>query len=220
MRFAPDPVGPDDGMVEVLALADGPGPTARNEAEAIAESGDAWLLLENGPSSAGEEIPTRTTLPDLEGVFAGDQEDPDASSSRGPDTSASTLAANDGFSTVDPGEAFLDLDIEFEDLETPADREALLSATDVPRARTERYDSIAPEDLGLEWLARATETSSGQEEPTLEDLIDRRRLERMDTLEDISERPTDPGESSAEDGRLRIAEQEYGADSGRESRRS
>jgi hypothetical protein len=206
MRFAPDPVGPDDGMVEMLALTEGSGPTARTEAEAIAETGAAWPMFDDAVLDAPL---TGATLADWSELD--DSEEPAATTERGlGNTDGSGDPANDGFSAVDPGEAFLDLEIDFEELETPIDREVVLSGTDVPRERTERYDSIAPEDLGLEWLARATETSSGEDDITLEEELERRRLERMDTLEDIREQPTDPAESRP-DPSVRLAERTLGA---------
>ncbi|HEY8945339.1 MAG TPA: hypothetical protein VIM73_13805, partial [Polyangiaceae bacterium] len=196
--------------VETLRRAAGQSPIARTEAEAITDAGTVWPALELAPPSIGAGTLADPSLYGVSGNSVqhgiGDILDSDKSplSERGtpvaaPDGSATvTLASgiHSGFTEVEPGEAFLDLPIEFEELEQPASVEPL-RVSDYAHERDEHYDAIAPEDLGSEWLARATETPTELVLDPLEyavspDSTALERLERMDTLEDITDAPTDP----------------------------
>lgn len=205
-HLEPESVGPDDGMLEVLDLARGPHPKARNEAEAIEDASAAWPTLELAPPSTDGMRPSLadTYMADPEGnlvrhgspdLLNADtlelEDDPDFDEQTGNATLASGI--HSGFAEVKPDEVFLDLEIEFEELETPTHRSA---EVDLARRSRQEGESLAPEDLGAEWLARATEAPAlvasdvyeveGLQVTTLE------QLEQMDTLEDFSEAPTDP----------------------------
>lgn len=42
VRFEPEPVGPDDGTVEILGLASAESPAVRTDGEAILDAGGKW----------------------------------------------------------------------------------------------------------------------------------------------------------------------------------
>lgn len=147
-RFAPDPVGPDEGMVEVLELALAANPVAKTEAEAMAGSGADWPLVDASP--IGSEVPQRAAMADSMGSDDGFVERREGDSER-------VSGIQTGFTEVDPGPTFLDLEIELEDLEAPTERGPTVVVAE-----------LAPDDAA----------PSG--------------LERVDTLEDISDTPTDP----------------------------
>lgn len=182
-RFAPDPVGPDDGMVEVLELAARPNPKARTEGEAIAAACAGWPLFDEAPvgdasfPSLGADVPHFGSNP----------------RSRPTQPSTSAGSSSMGFAEVEPGEAFLDLDIDFEDLETPSDSGSAREA----RERLELDDALARDDVRREWLERVAE--------------------RVDTIENTEEREpsVSPRAASGDSDGKELASPESG---GRRSR--
>jgi len=154
--FELDPLGPADGASDALELSQEL--TPRNEAEALAGVGIAWPLM---PPSWAEDLPVNGEVPGYDQLNPAEE----------PDTSGVSSAPRErsGFSHVDVIADFdeIDLDIDFDDADEDVSTERGLTVNlmEQPLQTIEAYDAILPEDLGSEWLARATEAPRTALEP-------------------------------------------------------
>jgi len=166
-RFELDPLGPAEGASDALDLPQDL--TPRSEAEALAGVGIAWPLM---PPSPARDAPISASVPDRGEVPGRDRHE--LSSMPGAHALAPDELAigQELMAAADFDE--MDLDIDFDDdglEEISTERELSADFMDRPLETREAYDAVLPEDLGTEWLARATEAPAIVDE-SIDDLAE------------------------------------------------
>lgn len=91
-----------------------------------------------------------------------------------------------GFSQVDSEQAYLDIEVDFDDLDRPTG-EQTVGLMEHPAQANDGYDAIEPEDMGTTFLARATQAGPLGSDDPIDDLAEIPSTEPMPMVSEASD---------------------------------